>query len=47
LAGQSCDGLGSVLLNDLLACGPTAETKTACMGRLALSSRVDGVSFDQ
>ncbi len=47
LAGQSCDGLGSVLLNDVIACGPTAETKAACLPRLALSSRASGVSFDQ
>ncbi|WP_237181115.1 Tat pathway signal protein [Roseomonas haemaphysalidis] len=47
LAGQNCDGLGSILLNDVLACGPTAETKAACLPRLALTSRADGVSFDQ
>jgi hypothetical protein len=47
LAGQSCDGLGSILLNDVLACGPTAESKAACLPRLALSSRADGVSFDK
>ncbi|MBC9206736.1 Tat pathway signal protein [Roseomonas aerophila] len=47
LAGQSCDSIGSVLLNDVLACGPTAETRAACLPRLALASRVSGVSFDK
>lgn len=47
LAGQSCDSLGSLLVNDVMACGPTAETKAACLSRLSLSSRADGVSFDQ
>ncbi len=47
LAGQSCDGLGALLLNDVLACGPDAQTRAACLGRLTLSSRVAGVTFDQ
>jgi hypothetical protein len=47
LAGQPCDGIGSVLLNDVLACGPTPETRAACLPRLALASRVGGVSFDK
>jgi hypothetical protein len=47
LAGQSCDSIGSVLLNDVLACGPTPETRAACLPRLALASRVSGVSFDK
>ncbi|MDB5369274.1 MAG: Tat pathway signal protein [Roseomonas sp.] len=47
LAGQACDAIGAVLLNDLLACGPTAETRAACLARLVLASRVGGVSFDQ
>lgn len=46
LSTQPCDGIGSFLLNDLLACG-AAETAAACLPRLALSSRVDGVSFDK
>lgn len=47
LANQPCDGIGSVLLNDVLACGPTTETRAACLPRLALASRVGGVSFDK
>ncbi|PHK96645.1 Tat pathway signal protein [Pseudoroseomonas rhizosphaerae] len=46
LSTQPCDGIGAFLLNDLLACG-AAETAAACLPRLALSSRVDGVSFDK
>ncbi len=47
LAGQSCDGIGALLLNDLLACGAAPEGRAACLPRLALSSRVDGVSFEK
>ncbi|MBC9179406.1 Tat pathway signal protein [Pseudoroseomonas ludipueritiae] len=47
LAGQACDSIGSVLLNDVLACGPTPEGRAACLPRIALSSRVSGVSFDK
>lgn len=47
LAGQDCGSIGSLLLNDLLACGPTPESRAACMPRLALASRVDGVSFEK
>jgi len=47
LAGLNCESIGSVLLNDLLACGPTPESRAACLPRLALASRVGGVSFDQ
>ncbi|MFC4166240.1 Tat pathway signal protein [Teichococcus aestuarii] len=46
LSTQPCDGIGAFLLNDLLACG-AAETAAACLPRLALSSRVDGVSFEK
>ncbi|MFC7552005.1 Tat pathway signal protein [Pseudoroseomonas wenyumeiae] len=47
LAGLGCDTIGSVLLNDVLACGPTPEGRAACLPRIALSSRVSGVSFDK
>ncbi|EFH10753.1 Tat pathway signal protein [Pseudoroseomonas cervicalis] len=47
LAGQGCDGIGALLLNDLLACGAGPEGRAACLPRLALSSRVDGVSFEK
>jgi len=45
LAGQACDGLGHILLNDVLACGPDAPA--ACLGRLAVSSRVQGVALEK
>jgi hypothetical protein len=47
LEGQPCDGVGSLLMNDLLACGASAEARNACLPRLSLSSRVAGVSFDK
>jgi hypothetical protein len=47
LAGMNCDSIGSVLLNDVLACGPTAETRAACLPRMVLASRVTGVSFEK
>ncbi|WP_419897107.1 Tat pathway signal protein [Roseomonas sp. USHLN139] len=47
LASQNCDGIGAVLLNDLLACGATPENRAACLPRLALASRVDGVTFEK
>jgi hypothetical protein len=47
LAGLGCDSIGSVLLNDVLACGPTPEGRANCLPRIALSSRVSGVSFDK
>jgi hypothetical protein len=47
LASQPCEGIGAVLLNDLLACGASAETRASCLPRLALASRVDGVSFEK
>ena len=47
VAGQNCDGIGAVLLNDLLACGATPEARSACLARLALNSRVSGVPFQK
>ncbi|MBO1075325.1 Tat pathway signal protein [Roseomonas marmotae] len=47
LVGLGCDSIGSVLLNDVLACGPTPEGRADCLPRLTLSSRVNGVSFDK
>ncbi|MFC3125807.1 Tat pathway signal protein [Pseudoroseomonas globiformis] len=47
LNGQDCGGIGMLLLNDLLACGPEAEGRAACLSRLTLSSRVDGVTFEK
>ncbi len=45
LAGTACDGVGTILLNDVLACGP--ETPAACLSRLAVSSRVQGVALEK
>ncbi|MFT8245631.1 Tat pathway signal protein [Roseomonas sp. BN140053] len=47
LPGLPCDGIGSVLLNDLMACGPTPEGRSACLPRLVTTSRVEGVPFDK
>ncbi|MCB4825290.1 Tat pathway signal protein [Roseicella aerolata] len=48
LAGQPCDGLGSVLLNDVLACGGTeAAARNACAEGAVLASQVDGVTFQK
>lgn len=47
LAGQDCAETGSLLLNDLLACGPASEARKACLPRLDLSSHVDGVPFEK
>lgn len=46
VAGLACDDVGSVLLNDVLACGGVgAEQRAACVSRAALSSRAGGVPF--
>lgn len=46
--GLPCDGVGSVLLNDVLACGGTgADQRAACVSRAAPSSRADGVPFEK
>ncbi|WP_458095038.1 Tat pathway signal protein [Roseomonas sp. WA12] len=45
LAGTPCDGLGHVLLNDVLACGP--DSPAACLARLAVSSRANGVALEK
>jgi len=47
LAGQDCTGIGSLLLNDLLACGPAPDGAQVCLPRLDLSSHVDGVPFEK
>ena len=48
LAGQSCDEIGSVLLNDLLSCGSTEPAaRNDCLDRLNLASRVDGVALQK
>lgn len=46
VAGLACDDVGSVLLNDVLACGGvSAEQRAACVSRATLSSRAGGVPF--
>jgi len=47
LAGLDCGAVGSVLLNDLLACGADDAARAACLPRLALASRVPGVAFEK
>jgi hypothetical protein len=48
IAGQPCENVGSVLLNDMLACsGTDAGARNACIERTALASRVDGVAFQK
>jgi len=45
LAGTPCDGVGHILLNDVLACGPDAAP--ACLARLAVTSRAQGVALEK
>ena len=48
LAAQPCEGIGQVLLNDILACGGAdAATRNACIDRSVLASRVDRVAFQK
>lgn len=43
VAGQPCEGIGEVLLNDVLACGEA--DRSGCIDRATLASRVDVVAF--
>ncbi len=45
LAGQGCEAIGSVLLNDVLACGTDPTARAVCAERAALASRIEGVTF--
>ncbi len=47
LSGLGCEGIGGVLLNDVLACGADPASRAACAERAALASRVDGVAFQK
>ncbi|MBE9603446.1 Tat pathway signal protein [Acetobacteraceae bacterium H6797] len=48
LSNQSCDGVGALLLNDVLLCGGADPAqRAACLPRLTTSSRAAGVSFDK
>jgi hypothetical protein len=48
VAGLACEGIGQLLLNDLLACGGTEPAqRNACMDRLTLASRVEAVPFEK
>lgn len=48
LSNQGCEGVGALLLNDVLLCnGAEAAQRAACLPRLATSSRAAGVSFDK
>jgi len=54
LTGQACEGIGRVLVNDVLACqstaasgsaAPAAGGSAACLERLAPTSRIAAVAF--
>ena len=48
VTGLACDGIGSLLLNDLLACGGTdAAAREACAARAQPASRVPNVRFEK
>ena len=48
VTGQPCDGIGQMLMNDVLACNGTDTTaRTACADRVVPSSRIAGVAFDK
>jgi hypothetical protein len=47
LAGQGCDTIGSLLMNDVLACGADPAARSPCAERATLASRVDGVAFQK
>jgi hypothetical protein len=48
VGGQACDGIGQLLLNDVLACGGTEPARReACAEGLALRSRAAGVEFQK
>jgi hypothetical protein len=40
-----CDGLGRVLINDVVVCEGEGLDPAICLGRLATSSRLSGVEF--
>lgn len=45
---QPCEGIGQVLMNDVLACGTTEPAaRGACADRMAPTSRVPGVTFEK
>jgi hypothetical protein len=39
ITGHDCGGIGSILLNDVLACEPAAETGGDCLDLVAASAR--------
>ncbi len=48
LPGQDCAAIGSLLMNDVLACNGTAPAqRNACADRVQLASRVERVRFDK
>ncbi|MBY0331951.1 MAG: Tat pathway signal protein [Acetobacteraceae bacterium] len=48
VSGLACEGIGQLLLNDLLACGSTETSqRNACMDRVSLASRVEAVPFEK
>ncbi|WP_431280771.1 Tat pathway signal protein [Humitalea sp. 24SJ18S-53] len=45
--GLACDGIGALLLNDLLACGSDPAMRAGCVERIATTSRVADVTFNK
>lgn len=41
IAGHDCAGIGSILLNDVLACEPAPQKGAGCLDRIAASARGD------
>ena len=48
VTSQPCDGIGQVLMNDVLACGSSEiAIRSACADRIAPASRIAGVTFEK
>jgi len=41
IAGHDCAGIGSILLNDVLACEPAPQDGAGCLARIEASARGD------
>lgn len=48
VAAQPCDGIGQVLMNDVLACAGTEDAvRAACTDRIVPASRIPSVGFEK
>ncbi|MFC0408908.1 Tat pathway signal protein [Roseomonas elaeocarpi] len=47
LSALPCENIGSVLLNDVLACNKGDDARAACAARITTASRVTGVNFEK